>query len=183
MSNSSVKMFRLQSGRQALEELTQALEGEQIPRVVVFIIQEATEIEDENLFEIIENFPVPIILALKNQASEKLVAACHLCVAAAGKAKIGRCSVRAAFERGLINKIADFSEVEAEAAALAEKIAPLAPLAIRACLKAVTEGARLPLEEGLRLESELFAQIFATEDMREGTRAFLEKRPPTFRGK
>ena len=58
-----------------------------------------------------------------------------------------------------------------------------APLAARACLEAVTAAARLPLEEGLRLEAELFSRLFSTEDVREGTRAFLEKRAPVFKGR
>nr|MDQ3819638.1 enoyl-CoA hydratase-related protein [Acidobacteriota bacterium] len=58
-----------------------------------------------------------------------------------------------------------------------------APLAVRACLEAVTRGARTTLAEGLALEAELFARLFSTEDVREGTRAFLEKRKPSFRGK
>ena len=62
------------------------------------------------------------------------------------------------------------------------EISKLAPLAVRACLKAVTHGLDLPLQEGLALEAELFASLFATEDMREGTRAFLEKRAPVFKG-
>jgi len=59
----------------------------------------------------------------------------------------------------------------------------LAPLAIRACLKAVIGGGELPLAQGLRLEAELFASLFTTEDVREGTRAFLEKREPIFKGR
>jgi enoyl-CoA hydratase len=59
----------------------------------------------------------------------------------------------------------------------------LAPLAIEACMKAVTEGVELPLEEALVLETELFASMFATEDAREGLAAFLEKREPIFKGK
>ena len=59
----------------------------------------------------------------------------------------------------------------------------LAPLALKYALAAVDGGLGLPLEAGLRLESALFALCFATEDAREGTRAFLEKRPPKFRGR
>ena len=47
----------------------------------------------------------------------------------------------------------------------------------------MTRGIELPLAEGLALESQLFSSLFATNDMREGTRAFLEKRPPIFKGK
>jgi enoyl-CoA hydratase len=67
--------------------------------------------------------------------------------------------------------------------ALAQEIMQLAPLAIRACLEAVTRGLQLPLEEGLKLEAELFSSLFSTADMREGTRAFLEKRAPEFKGR
>ena len=75
-------------------------------------------------------------------------------------------------------------QVVAEAEALARAVADTsAPLAVRACLEAVTRGARLPFDEALRLEAELFARLFSTEDVREGTRAFLEKREPTFKGK
>lgn len=70
-----------------------------------------------------------------------------------------------------------------EAESLARSIAKLAPLAIRACLEAVTRGLSLPLEDGLALETELFSRLFETEDMREGTRAFFEKREPIFHGK
>jgi enoyl-CoA hydratase len=64
-----------------------------------------------------------------------------------------------------------------EAESLAQEIAAPAPLAIRACLEAVIKGAELPLAEGLALEAKLFADLFATDDMREGTGAFLENSP------
>jgi enoyl-CoA hydratase len=83
---------------------------------------------------------------------------------------------------GLINHLTMPADLQSEAEALAAEIAKLAPLAIRACLQAVIKGEELPLSEGLRLEAELFASLFTTEDVREGTRAFLEKRPPIFKG-
>ncbi len=83
---------------------------------------------------------------------------------------------------GLINRIAPATALLEEATRLAHEIAALAPLAIRACLQAVTRGTELSLTEGLALEAELFASLFATQDMREGTRAFLEKRKPVFKG-
>ncbi len=83
---------------------------------------------------------------------------------------------------GLVNRIAPADALLEEALRLGHEISQLAPLAIRACLQAVTKGTELPLAEGLALEAELFASLFATSDMREGTRAFLEKRPPVFKG-
>ncbi|MFL6210193.1 MAG: enoyl-CoA hydratase/isomerase family protein [Pyrinomonadaceae bacterium] len=83
---------------------------------------------------------------------------------------------------GLVNRVVAPAQLLAETEALAQTLATQAPLALRACLTAVTRGARLPLEEGLQLEAELFSQLFATADVREGTRAFLEKRAPEFKG-
>ena len=83
---------------------------------------------------------------------------------------------------GLVNRIVAPEQLLPEAEALAATLAAQAPLALRACLAAVTRGTRLPLAAGLQLEAELFSQLFATADVREGTRAFLEKRAPMFRG-
>jgi enoyl-CoA hydratase len=84
---------------------------------------------------------------------------------------------------GLVNRVVEPLQLLKEAETLAREIIKLAPQAIRACLEAVTRGQDLPLAEGLTLEAELFSRLFATEDMREGTRAFLEKRAPSFTGK
>jgi enoyl-CoA hydratase/carnithine racemase len=92
-------------------------------------------------------------------------------------------SAQEALQLGLINRVVAAHELLSEAQSLADEIAGLAPLAIRACLEAVNQGVDLPLEEGLALESKLFASLFSTEDVREGTRAFLEKRAPVFKGK
>ena len=91
-------------------------------------------------------------------------------------------SAAEALRFGLINSIVSAGDLLAKAESLAREIANLAPLAIRACLEAVTRGAELPLLEGLALEAKLFASLFASDDVREGTRAFLEKRSPVFRG-
>jgi len=88
-----------------------------------------------------------------------------------------------AFKIGLVNRVVTPADLLPEAKSLASEISQLAPLAIRACLKAVRLGLDLSLEDGLALETELFAALFATEDVREGTRAFLEKRSPVFKGK
>ncbi len=92
-------------------------------------------------------------------------------------------SAEQALKIGLVNRVTDSAGLFTEAEELAHDIAKLAPLAIRACLQAVTKGIELPLEEGLALEAELFASLFATDDVREGTSAFLEKRTPVFKGK
>jgi enoyl-CoA hydratase len=91
-------------------------------------------------------------------------------------------SAAEALQFGLINRIAAAGELLVAAESLARQIASLAPLAIRACLEAVIKGAELPLAEGLALEAKLFAGLFASDDVREGTRAFLEKRLPVFKG-
>jgi enoyl-CoA hydratase len=92
-------------------------------------------------------------------------------------------SAAEALRLGLVNRVVEPSELLPEAERLARSIASLAPLAIRACLEAVTRGTQLSLEEGLALEADLFSRLFETEDVREGTRAFLEKRPPVFKGR
>ncbi len=94
----------------------------------------------------------------------------------------GIVSAKEALRIGLINRIAPESRLLIEAESLARLISTMAPLAIRACLEAVTRGIELPLAEGLALESKLFASLFPTNDVREGTSAFLEKRRPLFKG-
>jgi len=88
-----------------------------------------------------------------------------------------------ALQIGLTNRIAKTGDLLTESESLAREISNLAPLAIRACLEAVIQGNELPLAEGLALEAKLFASLFATDDVREGTRAFLEKRSPAFKGR
>jgi enoyl-CoA hydratase len=84
---------------------------------------------------------------------------------------------------GLVNRVVDSNELLATAEAIARKIIANAPLAVKYALEAVEHGMEMPQEEGLYLEATLFGLCCATQDMREGTRAFLEKRPPKFEGR
>jgi len=84
---------------------------------------------------------------------------------------------------GLVNDIATVADLLPRAEAMAQKIAANAPLAIKYCMEAVNRGMEMTLAEGLFLEATLFAVTCATEDKKEGTSAFLEKRAAKFQGK
>lgn len=88
-----------------------------------------------------------------------------------------------AYRLGLVNQVVPPSELIPACEAMARKIIANAPLAVRFVLEAVNHGLEMTLEEGLFLESNLFALCCTTEDMKEGTRAFLEKRRAQFKGK
>lgn len=79
--------------------------------------------------------------------------------------------------------LADATGATLAVVALATQLAAQAPVAVRFILEAVGRGANQPLAEGLALEATLFGLVAATDDMREGTRAFLEKRKPSFKGR
>lgn len=84
---------------------------------------------------------------------------------------------------GLVTRVVAPAALAAETASLASKIAAKGPRALALALEAVLAGGEIAQEEALRLESSLFGLCFASEDMREGTRAFLEKRKPAFTGR
>ncbi len=83
---------------------------------------------------------------------------------------------------GLINIVVEPENVITEAELMATEIGELSQPAIRAVIEAVVKGSEMSLEQGLELENKLFSQLFSGADVREGTRAFLEKRKPIFRG-
>lgn len=84
---------------------------------------------------------------------------------------------------GLVNEVMPLAELMPRGHALAQKIAANAPLAVRYVMEAVHRGLEMPQPEGLYVEAALFGLCCTTEDMKEGTRAFLEKRPAKFQGK
>jgi enoyl-CoA hydratase len=92
-------------------------------------------------------------------------------------------SAEEALRIGLVNHVYEPAELLPAAEALAKKIIANAPLSVKFTMEAIERGTEMPLAEGQYLETTLFGLLAATEDMREGTRAFLEKRPAQFRGK
>jgi enoyl-CoA hydratase len=88
-----------------------------------------------------------------------------------------------AWRMGLVNRVVPAASLLDEARALAASLAAKSPTAIRYILEAVAGGLEMSLAEGEDYEATLFGLVTTTEDMREGTRAFLEKRKPTFTGR
>lgn len=87
-----------------------------------------------------------------------------------------------AFRTGLVNKVVSPEKLLEEAEEIAKRIIPRGPIALRYAKEAVNKGLDLTLEQGLRLEADLYFLIQTTEDRMEGIRAFLEKRSPQFKG-
>jgi len=88
-----------------------------------------------------------------------------------------------AYRIGLVNRVVGTAEDSVNAArAMLEQMLANGPLALAHCIETVNRGADIPLDEALSLEAASFGLLAGTDDMREGTSAFLEKRAPTFRG-
>ena len=88
-----------------------------------------------------------------------------------------------AYEIGLVNRVVPAAELMTEATKLAQALAAKAPIAVRFIIEAVNQGLESPFAAGEYLETALFGTIASSEDMREGTKAFLEKRKPVWQGK
>ncbi len=88
-----------------------------------------------------------------------------------------------AWRIGLVNRVIPAGELLAAANAMMRTILANGPLAVALCIEAVDRGLEGSLEEGLVLEANHFGLLAATDDMREGMSAFLEKRQPSFKGK
>jgi enoyl-CoA hydratase len=83
---------------------------------------------------------------------------------------------------GLVNRVVPADRLLAEAEAMLRTILTNGPLAVRACLEAVDNGLDMTIDQALLLEASYFGLLSATEDMREGTEAFIAKRKPSFKG-
>ena len=84
---------------------------------------------------------------------------------------------------GLINRVVPAALLMVEARKLADQLAASAPIAMHYIMSAVNRGLEMPFNEACAYEATLFGLVAATEDMREGTRAFLEKRKASFKGR
>ncbi len=88
-----------------------------------------------------------------------------------------------AYQIGLVNKVVPPEKLLDEAIEMAKLILTKGPLAVKFAMEAVNRGLEVSLEDGLKIEADLFGMCCATEDKVEGTKAFLEKRKPNFKGK
>lgn len=91
-------------------------------------------------------------------------------------------SAEEALEIGLISRVVSAENLAGELEKLAQSIAAKGPLALRYIKEAVNKGLDMTLEQGLRLEADLYFLLHTTADRTEGIKAFLEKRPPRFKG-
>jgi enoyl-CoA hydratase len=92
-------------------------------------------------------------------------------------------SAEEAHRIGLVNRVVPAAELATEARSLAQAIAAKAPIAVRYILEAVNGGLEMSLTDAQDYEATLFGLVSTTDDMREGTKAFLEKRKPEFKGR
>ena len=82
---------------------------------------------------------------------------------------------------GLVNRVVPAATLMNESRSLAAELATKPPIALRYAMEAINNGLEMPFAEACRFEAALFGMVTATEDMREGTRAFLEKRKARFK--
>jgi enoyl-CoA hydratase len=88
-----------------------------------------------------------------------------------------------ALEIGLVNRVCEAASLMDEARELAGRLAGQAPIAIKLIIDSVNRGLETTIEKGLEIEADNITVVSKTEDAMEGTLAFMEKRPPEFKGK
>ena len=92
-------------------------------------------------------------------------------------------SAEEALRLGLVNRVVPAADLMAEVQTLADQLARNAPVAMRYIISAINKGAEMPFAEACQYEATLFGLVASTDDMREGTKAFLEKRKAEFKGR
>jgi len=92
-------------------------------------------------------------------------------------------SAREALEIGLVSRVCEPEALDGEVQKLAETIGAKGPIALRYLKEAINKGLDLTLEQGLRMEADLYFLLHTTADRTEGIRSYLEKRKPEYRGK
>jgi enoyl-CoA hydratase len=157
----------------------------------------AFALRGQSLLRRIETLDKPVIACIQGFALGggcELAMACTLRLAADDARLVGRgaalkllltgatIDAGEALRIGLVDEVVPVAELMAHAEALALEIAANAPLALAETLQAVDEGLGLPLDLALLREAVHFSRICGTADKNEGTRAFLEKRPPAWKG-
>jgi enoyl-CoA hydratase/carnithine racemase len=95
----------------------------------------------------------------------------------------GNIKAQEAYRIGLVNKVVPVGTVIREAKRWAKVLSMWGAVAMASILQSINEGMEMSLEDGVEHEADLFAKLAATEDMREGVAAFLEKRRPQFKDK
>ncbi|NUM74799.1 enoyl-CoA hydratase/isomerase family protein [candidate division KSB1 bacterium] len=88
-----------------------------------------------------------------------------------------------AYRLGWVNHVTPPDQLIAKCEEILQTVLKKGPIAVKLTLEAVMHGLEMPQAEGVQLESNLFGMCFSTEDMKEGTKAFLEKRPANFQGR
>lgn len=88
-----------------------------------------------------------------------------------------------AFEIGLVNRVVKSENLKTEIEDLAASLLTKAPLAMRYCKEAVNKGLDMTLDQGLRLEADLYFLLHTTSDRTEGVQSYLQKRKPEYKGK
>lgn len=91
-------------------------------------------------------------------------------------------SAQRAYELGVVNRVVAPEALDETVNAMADQLAAAAPLAAAGILDAILQGGETVIDQGLEFETQVFALAFSTDDMREGTAAFLEKRKAEFKG-
>lgn len=92
------------------------------------------------------------------------------------------CSADEAMQMGLVNKVFDGPQLLEAAMETAKLISSRGPLAISRAKEVINQGFDVTIDEGMELERDAFGELFRSQDQKEGTRAFVEKRKPTFKG-